>query len=111
MTGIDLDQHRFPVKCHQSCPAPALSPLALPPSRSVHRSHLFLVHNPARVRIRVHTVPRTERELLSGHSTPLPTVFLDYYRRSCAHNLCFPSTVRKRAVRQRRAHNDATTLR
>lgn len=45
--------------------------------------------------------------LLSGHSTSLPSVFLDYYRRSCAYNLCFPSSVRKRAVRQRRAHNDA----
>ena len=90
-----------------------ISPLArpsLPPSLA--RSRLFLAHNPRRpVSVYVvHTVPRAERELLSGHSTPLPTVFLDYYRRSCAHNLCFPSTVRKRAVRQRRAHNDATTL-
>lgn len=86
------------------------SSLLLPPSLA--RSRLFLAHNPRRpVSVYVvHTVPRAERELLSGHSTPLPTVFLDYYRRSCAHNLCFPSTVRKRAVRQRRAHNDATTL-
>ncbi|KAL0110310.1 hypothetical protein PUN28_013754 [Cardiocondyla obscurior] len=96
-------------------------------SRSL--AHLRSVYNPGRVRARTCcTTGESERErdeerltrgtkgreggkgrreLLAGYSTPLPTVFLDYYRRSCAHNLCFPSTVRKRAVRQRRAHNDA----
>jgi len=128
MTGIDLDQHHFPVKCHR--PYPVLFSSACP-----FTTRLFLVYNLGHMRLSLQDERDREgegerekirgkdkekegltrgtkgraraRELLAGYSTPLPTVFLDYYRRSCAHNLCFPSTVRKRAVRQRRAHNDA----
>ena len=80
MTGIDLDQHRFPVKCHQPCPSfhPVSLALSLSlslfisfslplyiyiyiyiyiytpllPVRSPHR--LFLVYNPGRVCTRFH---------------------------------------------------------
>lgn len=52
----------------------------------------------------------SRKELLSGHSTVLPSMFLDYHQYSCAHNLCFPSSVRKRVVRQRRSHNDAVRI-
>lgn len=108
-----------------SCEVPPA--LSCPPSstflsRSLARLY-YVVYNPERVRVKLARQEKERerggaderderqgeggRELLAGYSTPLPTVFLDYYRRSCAHNLCFPSTVRKRAVRQRRAHNDA----
>lgn len=55
MTGIDLDQHHFPVKCHQLYPVSLLL-------RSLPRSlaHLYLVYNPGRVR--VSTTGERERE-------------------------------------------------